>query len=93
MHMASVPQARARGGMAMAEDKRGCVQALASVLNYGKVASQRLMGAVMGDGEGAEDAELGRTGLQCLKAVSDAQSDTSDLARTGACRFFALLLD
>ena len=70
MHMASVPQVR----RVLREDYHGCVEVLVSILNYGKVISDRLKNAAMSGGVDGnyeeEDVELGRSSLQCLKAVS-----------------------
>mmetsp|Transcript_41622 Transcript_41622/g.88689 ORF Transcript_41622/g.88689 Transcript_41622/m.88689 type:complete len:1018 (+) Transcript_41622:150-3203(+) len=64
MHMASVPQIR----RTLREDFGGCVEALVSILNYGKVISEKLENAAISGGGNEEDEEMGRTSLQCLKA-------------------------
>ena len=75
LHMASVPWARE-----VLRIERGCVEVLVGILNYGRVISDRLRAVTLsGGGAGGaageeEEDQLGRAGLQCLKAVSSLYS-------------------
>lgn len=66
MNMASIPKMR----RTLREDHCGCTNVLVNILNYGKVINDKLKDAAVSGGGGEDNADLGRTSLQCLKAVS-----------------------